>query len=200
MAGQDDRTALRAFVEAAAGHGLQVMMDLVANHTAKDAVLVHEHPEWYLREPDGELRSPFAVDPDDPSKRTVWGDLAELNWHGPHIDEMAGFFENIVRDYAGLGFSGFRCDAAYMVPALVWRRLIDTARLTNPDCFFCAETLGCTPPQVRALGGAGFDYLFNSVKWWDGARAVVLRAIRSLPLDRAGYRVSGEPRYRPARQ
>lgn len=32
---------------------------------------------------------------------------------------------------------------------------------------FYAETLGCTIEQVDALGDAGFDYLFNSSKWWD---------------------------------
>ncbi|MCD6044656.1 MAG: putative Alpha amylase, catalytic domain family, partial [Burkholderiales bacterium] len=30
-----------------------------------------------------------------------------------------------------------------------------------------AETLGCTPEQVLGLKDAGFDYLFNSAKWWD---------------------------------
>src|SRR5207244_12791589 len=30
-----------------------------------------------------------------------------------------------------------------------------------------AATSGCTPAQVSALAGAGFDYIFNSAKWWD---------------------------------
>ena len=32
---------------------------------------------------------------------------------------------------------------------------------------FCAENLGAPKEAVLALAGAGFDYLFNSVKWWD---------------------------------
>ena len=30
-----------------------------------------------------------------------------------------------------------------------------------------AETLGCRVEEIAALADAGFDYLFNSVKWWD---------------------------------
>jgi starch synthase (maltosyl-transferring) len=163
-----DETLLRGFLEAADQHGLRVIMDLVANHTAKDAALVTEHPDWYARDQHGDVQSPYAVDPDDPSKRTIWGDLAELHWHGPACDQLATYFESVVRRYAAMGFGGFRCDAAYKVPAAAWRRLGTAARSVRPDCVFCAETLGCTPDEVRALAGAGFDYLFNSVKWWDG--------------------------------
>jgi starch synthase (maltosyl-transferring) len=30
-----------------------------------------------------------------------------------------------------------------------------------------AETLGCSPDQTRDTAHAGFDYVFNSSKWWD---------------------------------
>jgi len=49
----------------------------------------------------------------------------------------------------------------------VWRRLIGAARAVSPDVLFCAETLGAPLEGVLALADAGFDYLFNSVKWWD---------------------------------
>jgi starch synthase (maltosyl-transferring) len=66
-----------------------------------------------------------------------------------------------------LGFGGFRCDAAYKVPAEVWRGLISDAKAADPEVVFCAENLGAPKEAVLALSGAGFDYLFNSVKWWD---------------------------------
>ena len=66
-----------------------------------------------------------------------------------------------------LGFKGFRCDAAYQVPVEVWQAIIGQAKATDPECGFFAETLGCTPEQVLALKPAGFDFLFNSAKWWD---------------------------------
>ena len=164
---ESDDALLRGFTEAARGHGLRPIMDLVVNHTSKDSELVAKRPEWFAREPDGEVRSPFAIDPADPEHKTVWGDLAEIDYAPPQRAAIVGYFERLVQHYIGLGFGGFRCDAAYKVPAEVWRRLIAAAKAVSPDIVFCAETLGAPLDDVLALADAGFDYLFNSVKWWD---------------------------------
>src|SRR3954451_3229577 len=164
--GSDD-ALLRGFTKAAGQHGLRVIMDLVVNHTAKDSELTARRPQWFARDATGEIQSPFAVDPDNPEKKTVWGDLAELDYRPPQRDEIVAYFEDLVRHYVGLGFRGFRCDAAYKVPAQVWRRLVDAAKSCDPDVVFCAENLGASEEEVLALGEAGFDYLFNSLKWWD---------------------------------
>jgi starch synthase (maltosyl-transferring) len=66
-----------------------------------------------------------------------------------------------------LGFSGFRCDAAYQIPGDFWKRLINETKAKNPDVLFFAETLGCPSDQTRKTAEAGFDYIFNSSKWWD---------------------------------
>lgn len=159
---------LRDFIEQAGALGLRVMMDLVVNHTSKDAILVEEHPEWYARNADGALKSPGAVDADDPSKFTEWGDLAEIDYGRAALHPaLIAHWGELVRHYAGLGFAGFRCDAAYQVPAEIWAGIIGPTRDQFPDIHFAAETLGCTPDQIEALHQAGFDTLFNSSKWWD---------------------------------
>ena len=165
--GPDD-ALLAAFVEAAARHGLAVMMDVVLNHTAKDSLLAEQHPEWFRRDPDGSLYSPRAIDPDDPTKATIWGDLAEIDYaERPEREAIVGYWRDFVAHYARLGFRGFRGDAAYKVPAVVWREAIAAGRDARPDTLFFAETLGCRPDEVTALHEAGFDYIFNSAKWWD---------------------------------
>jgi starch synthase (maltosyl-transferring) len=144
------------------------MMDLVVNHTAKDSPLVREHPEWYLHKEDGEVRSPYAVDPDDPEGVTVWGDLAELDYsERPERAELLAYWDDLVTHYVGLGIGGFRCDAAYKLPGEVWEELIGTARRADQDVWFFAETLGAQIDEVQQLRPAGFDYFFNSAKWWD---------------------------------
>src|ERR1700740_2796168 len=70
----DDETLLRSFTEAARASGLRVIMDLVVNHTSKDSVLAAEHPQWFTRDAAGEMVSPYAIDPDDARRKTVWGD------------------------------------------------------------------------------------------------------------------------------
>lgn len=159
---------LRGFIAEAGRHGQSVMLDLVINHTAKDAILVGEHPDWYRRDSSGDLYSPRAVDPVDPSRVTIWGDLAMLDYE--RADVRAGltdYWTRYLRHCIGLGVKGFRCDAAYQIPAEVWKTLIERSREADPEVKFFAETLGCTVEQVRDLCGAGFDFLFNSAKWWD---------------------------------
>ncbi len=163
----DDDTLLRDFATAAQACRLRVIMDLVVNHTSKDSELAARHPEWFAHDEQGEIQSPFATDPADPRRKTVWGDLAELDYHGPQQAEIVAYFQDVVRHYLGLGFAGFRCDAAYKVPAEAWRALTDAAKAAAPDALFCAETVGAPQEAVLSLADAGFDYLYNSVKWWD---------------------------------
>ena len=166
--GADPAKLLKGFTSAAAKRGIAVMMDLVINHTAKDLVLATEHPEWFMRDANGELRSPRAVDPVDPRRFTVWGDLAEIDYHNPNVQPaQIAYWTELVTHHLKLGFKAFRCDAAYQVPTEVWQGIIGEAKAQAPACRFFAETLGCTPEQVLALKDAGFDYLFNSAKWWD---------------------------------
>lgn len=167
-AAKPDDALLSDFVQAASDHGLSVMMDLVINHTAKDSVLVGQKPAWFAHNPDGSLRSPGAVDPTDPTLFTEWGDLAEINYaERPERAEIVAYWQDLVRHYLGLGFRGFRGDAAYKVPAAIWHDIIASARSAKSDAVFFAETLGCRPNEVVALHDAGFDYIFNSSKWWD---------------------------------
>jgi starch synthase (maltosyl-transferring) len=163
-----DDEIIKGFVAAATRRGVSVMMDLVVNHTAKDSLLAARHPEWFEREADGSLRSPFAVDPSDTRKKTVWADLAEIDYRErPQRSEIIQYFSDMIRHYVQLGIRGFRCDAAYKVPKDVWRALIDAGRKADRGVVFIAENLGGMMEQVEALRGAGFDYLFNSSKWWD---------------------------------
>ncbi|MDE2571214.1 MAG: alpha-amylase [bacterium] len=170
-----DDEILRDFVRAARDRGLDVMMDLVVNHTAKDSLLAQRHPAWFLHDSDGGLHSPAAVHPDDPTDVTVWGDLAELDYaERPERAEIVSYFRDVATHYARLGFRGFRCDAAYKVPGTVWSEIVAGVRGARADAVFVAETLGCKPEEVRQLAAAGFDFLFNSAKWWDFRAAWLL--------------------------
>ncbi len=159
---------LSDFIKSAGNQGLGFMMDLVINHTSKDSPLAEAHPDWYRRNLDGTLYSPRAIDPSDARNVTVWGDLAQLDYDHPGVRaKLIAYWSEYIRHYVRLGVRGFRCDAAYQVPAKVWSELIAAARNEVPESLFVAETLGCTLEQVSALQRAGFDYLFNSSKWWD---------------------------------
>jgi starch synthase (maltosyl-transferring) len=155
-----------AMVEQAHSLGLKVMVDLVINHTAIDSPLVKEHPDWYRRDKNGKVKNPGAYE--GKKLLALWGDLAEIdNESSPDREHLWKYWWQLVQYWLGLGVDGFRCDAAYKVPAALWRHLIDQTREIAPDTLWFAESLGCKIEQVVELAASGFDYVFNSSKYWD---------------------------------
>jgi len=166
--GEDPDQALVRFLKAAKRRRLQVMLDLVINHTAIDSPLTLQHPEWYAKDETGRIQNPSCIDPADATRVTVWGDLAELEyWPPPDPEGLLHYWDQVVSHYMRLGFAGFRADAAYKIPGWFWARLITEARALAPEVQFFAETLGCRLEECQQLMGAGFDFLYNSSKWWD---------------------------------
>lgn len=114
------------------------------------------------------IASPFAIDPADATKITVWGDLAEIdNKNSPDIENLRDYWKKVIKFYLDLGIDGFRCDAAYKVPPEMWRSLIDYGYEQKNKVLWMAETLGCTLSEMEETVKAGFDYINNSSKWWD---------------------------------
>ena len=156
---------LREAVKTAERLDLNLMVDLVINHCAVDADLIKAHPEWFIWASKGRVAHPSC---NENGKKIVWKDLARFDHkHTRDKEGLFRFFSGVVQFLIELGFKGFRCDAAYQVPKKVWERLIHETKQRYPDVIFFAETLGCQPDQTRETASAGFDYIFNSSKWWD---------------------------------
>jgi starch synthase (maltosyl-transferring) len=162
---QTSEEQVRSTIKAAEEVGLRMMIDLVINHCAVDADLLKKHPEWFVWERKGQVAHPGC---NDNGREVVWRDLASFDHrHTRDKDGMYRYFFRVVEYLLDLGFRGFRCDAAYQVPASLWKRLICDTKSVCPDALFAAETLGCTIEQTRKTASAGFDFIFNSSKWWD---------------------------------
>ena len=156
---------LQQAVKAAEARGLRMMVDLVINHCAADSTLLRQHPEWFVRAPDGSIAHPSC---DEDGKQVTWYDLAQFDHRNTsNPDGLYRYLADIIGYLIQLGFTGFRCDAAYQLPRDLWRRLIGETKKQHPKVLFFAETLGCTPDRTRRTAQAGFDYVFNSSKWWD---------------------------------
>ncbi len=162
---KEPREQIKEMITAADTMGLKVMVDLVISHCAADSDLLQQHPEWFLWEKSGKVAHPFCY---ENGKKVVWKDLAKFDHKNTSDREgLFQFFLHMVRFLVELGFSGFRCDAAYQVPGSLWKRLIRETKKFHPHVLFFAETLGCPPDQTRKTAKAGFDFIFNSSKWWD---------------------------------
>ena len=151
---------VRQMLAQAHAAGLQVMIDLVINHSAIDSPLTREHPEWFVRERDGRVANAFCM---HEQKKVVWKDLAQFDHR--HTRDPEGLYRyclKVVEYLISLGFDGFRCDAAYQLPQRFWHRLMQEIRAKHPQTCFVAETLGCTPDQTKETARAGFDFVFKS--------------------------------------
>ncbi|MBK8338119.1 MAG: alpha-amylase [Sterolibacteriaceae bacterium] len=160
--------ALQEALAQVRAHGLRPIMDLVINHTSRDSPLLGQHPEWYVRDAEGGIESPSAIDPADARNVTVWGDLAEIdNASSADRDGLWRHWIGIVERGVQLGFEGFRCDAAYKVPAELWRELIGAAGRQRDGVLFFGEILGARLEEIEAMRESGIQFTFNSSMWWD---------------------------------
>lgn len=132
----DQRTTgieqFRELTDAVHVRGGRVILDLVINHTGWGANIFEDHPEWFLKDDDGQYVSPGAWG-------TTWEDLVELKMHSAELWEyLAGVFLT----WCQRGVDGFRCDAGYKVPTLVWQYITARVHEAFPDTVFLLEGLG----------------------------------------------------------
>ena len=105
---RDPQAEFRAMVEALHGAGLEVVLDVVLNHTAETDQF---GPTLSLRGLDNATY--YRLDPADPSRYLDWAGCGNsLNLGHPRVLQLA---MDALRHWAGLGVDGFRFDLA---PAL----------------------------------------------------------------------------------
>jgi cyclomaltodextrinase len=105
---------------------MKVIMDLVANHTAWDSVMM-AHPEFYKHDPEGKIISPMPA----------WRDVAALDYRNPQLRRyMISMLEYWIRTY---DIDGFRCDSAAMVPTDFWEQARRELERIKPDTIMLAE-------------------------------------------------------------
>lgn len=114
-------------VGAAHALGLRVIIDVVFNHTARDSVLVREHPEFFHLD---ELGRPVTTVP-------AWTDVIDLFHPNPEltrylIDSLAGWVDR--------GVDGFRCDVANLTPVEFWLQAREELAQRRSGLLWLAES------------------------------------------------------------
>lgn len=162
---------LREFIVACHEYGLKVILEIILTHVAIDSEMIFEHPEWFKYE-NGNLKK-YSLR--DKERWFEWGDLVEFDNEGSRKkEELWQYWENIAKHYIELGVDGFKAEAAYKVPAELWKRIILFSKEINSNFTFIAENLGATFGEMISLSRAGFDYMFTSLRWWDFKSAWLL--------------------------
>jgi cyclomaltodextrinase len=117
---------LHRLVGEAHRRGLKVIIDVVADHTAWDSVLM-KTPAFYKHDAAGHII------PSQPE----WEDVAALNYDNPKLRRyMIDMLKHWVREFE---LDGFRCDAAGMVPTDFWEQARTELDALKPGLFLLAE-------------------------------------------------------------
>ena len=99
-------------------HGMAIILDWVANHTAWDHPWVSEHPDWYTHDEVADT----IIHP----RPWEWYDVADLNYD--NRDMRRAMTDAMLFWIREVGIDGFRCDVADGVPADFWRDAIHELR------------------------------------------------------------------------
>ena len=162
-------------VAACHDHGMGIILDWVANHTAWDHPWVKAHPEWYTHDE----KADTIIHP----RPWDWYDVADLNYDNK---EMRSAMIDAMKFWiSDMGIDGFRCDVADGVPADFWKDAIQQLRASagNRKIVMLAEGKRVDNFTIGGFDmNYGWDYKDTIVKVFKGAPATDLIAA-----DKAEY-------------
>ncbi|WP_250876824.1 maltotransferase domain-containing protein [Luteibacter anthropi] len=161
IADGDAEARLGQIAKACRARKLELWLDLPLDELASDAPLRQEHPEWFRA---------VAAQHGTPDPRWTPSESESVRWrlNDPDVAGAATqWWIDRLRRWVAAGVTGFRLLHPQRLPASLWKTLIDAVRRDVPDVAFLAWTPGCTPEQVAAMRGAGFDATVSSANWWD---------------------------------
>lgn len=156
------KESFRALVDSVHARDMHLILDLPANHTARDHPWTQKHPKWYTRDAQGQPMVPVSPAGDT----TDWVDVAELDYQNEALrTEMTDVMRYWVEEF---DIDGYRCGLAGWVPSDFWTAAIDSVETIKPVMMLAEE-------DDPAIHRAGFDLSSNQVLYdtltsvWDGA-------------------------------
>ena len=135
---------------------IEIALDL-AFQCSPDHPYLNEHPEWFLRRPDGTVQ--YAENP--PKK---YEDIYPFDFETSQWRDLWEELKSIVLFWVEQGVRIFRVDNPHTKPFSFWEWLIDAVATQYPDVIFLSEAF--TRPKVMyALAKIGFSQSYTYFAW-----------------------------------
>ena len=145
----------------AGGLGVEIALD-IAFQCTPDHPYVREHPEWFLKRPDGSIQ--YAENP--PKK---YQDIYPFWFETPDWKGLWAELKSIFEYWIAQGVRIFRVDNPHTKSLAFWEWVIAEVRRNQPDVIFLAEAF--TRPKVMyRLAKGGFTQSYNYFPWRNSKR------------------------------
>ncbi len=146
----------RHFVSQAAGHGLEVALD-IAFQCTPDHPYVKQHPEWFRKRPDGTIQ--YAENP--PKK---YQDIYPLDFESEDWQALWNELKSVFQFWIDQGVRIFRVDNPHTKAFAFWEWAIREIKKEHGDVLFLAEAF--TRPHVMyRLAKLGFSQSYTYFTW-----------------------------------
>ncbi|WP_162151160.1 alpha-amylase family glycosyl hydrolase [Haploplasma modicum] len=121
--------------------GMDLMMDIVFNHTSRDSYLVKHKPEWFYKNENGL----FANRVGD------WSDITDLDLNNLEVRE---YLIDVLKYWAKY-VDGFRCDVAPLLPIDFWSDARVQVNKVNENILWLTESVELS--FIKYIRDLGFD-------------------------------------------
>jgi alpha-amylase len=118
---------LKNLVRLAHELGMKIIIDWVANHAAWDNVWTKDHPEYFVRDDEGNFKAPYD-----------WTDVIQIDHNNmAEQDVMIDAMKYWVTEF---DIDGFRADLAHLTPLAFWKKARTAIEPLKPNLFWLAES------------------------------------------------------------
>lgn len=150
---------------------MKVIIDWVANHAAWDNVWTRDHPEYFVRDEEGNFKAPYD-----------WTDVIQIDHtNAAEQDAMINAMKYWVTEF---DIDGFRADLAHLTPLTFWKKARTAIESFKPNLFWLAESeeiqyhevfdasftwewMHCTENYYK--GKTGFNTLYDVLAKYDAS-------------------------------
>ncbi|MBR6489660.1 MAG: alpha-glucosidase C-terminal domain-containing protein [Muribaculaceae bacterium] len=166
---------MKALVDSCHAHGMSIILDWVANHTAWDNVWMKDHKDWYTQDSTGAVIYPPGTD---------WTDVADLNYDNKEM--RAAMIDAMKFWITEVGIDGFRCDVADQVPTDFWKDAITQLRAAAGDRKILMLAEGTNPVNFTE-GGFDMNYAWGFMHALDSVFCKNGKASYLIDMDKTEY-------------